>query len=241
MRQSFRYFCLWCLGFWLCAVLIMGCTPTLGTPTSGISATPGQVNSTIAAPTASNAIANAIATPMAPLISFDPRQAAQDVLPRLIIIVIILAGSWGVSTLVRKLIVKILARVNSQVRIFTARLVYFAIWIGAVLWVLSVFQVQVATLTAIVGTLGLALSLASQDLAKNFIAGIYLLIEHPFKVGDIITFGTFVGKVEFIDLRTTIITTDDDQQVIIPNALLLSQVVTRRMNSTPRHENPPKL
>ncbi len=178
-------------------------------------------------------IPSELSTPLAPLIAIHPRQLASELLPRLISAILILAFGWGFATLVHKLLLKILIRVNSQVRMFTSRLVYIVIWILSILWVLSVFQVQVGTLTAIVGTLGLALSLASQDLAKNFISGIYLLIEHPFKVGDMITYANFTGRVDFIDLRTTMITTEDDQMVIIPNSLLMSQVVTRKLNRSP--------
>ena len=216
-------------------------TPQSGASTenSSLNTTP-TISQTLKTKQASTgSLINEVSTPLAPLIAIHPRQTASVLLPRLLSALLIIMGTWGISTLINRLIYNLLNRVHSQIRVFVSRLVYFAVWIGGVLWILSVFQVQVATLTAIIGTLGLALSLASQDLAKNFIAGIYLLIERPFKIGDEITYGAFSGKVEFIDLRITKIITDTNQQVIIPNSLLLSQVVTRKIDSTIVIQNPP--
>jgi small-conductance mechanosensitive channel len=200
--------------------------------TLALTPTPETTASTPQPTEAATLIPGPSATPLSPILEINPRKLASYLLPRLLEAILILVFVWGTSILTNRLILGLLKRVHSQVRVFTSRLIYSAMWIGAILWILSVFEVQVATLAAIIGTLGLALSLASQDLAKNFIAGIYLIIEHPFRVGDVISYGAYVGKVEFIDLRTTIISTEDNQQIIIPNSLLLSQVVTRKLDST---------
>jgi small conductance mechanosensitive channel len=88
-------------------------------------------------------------------------------------------------------------------------------------------------MATLIGALGLAVSLSLQDTAKNLVAGLYLLAERPFHVGDQITVRTFTGRVEFIDMRTTTLRTDDDQQVIIPNTIIMSEVVVKQSDEEP--------
>lgn len=177
-----------------------------------------------------------------PILQIDPRAIAHDLIPRLINTVLILIAGWIFTILTRRLVFNMFGRLQREVQIFITRLVYLTIWILAILWTLSVFQVPATTLAAVIGTVGLALGLASQDLVKNFIAGLYLLIERPFRVGDEITISTFTGKVDYIDLRTTIVTTTDNQQVIVPNTMILSQVVVINKGGTvvKAEEAPPK-
>jgi small conductance mechanosensitive channel len=124
----------------------------------------------------------------------------------------------------------VLARVHPEIQIFTARFAFIAILLAALLWILSVFHVNSATLATLLGSLGLALSLSAQDLFKNLVAGIYLLLERPFVVGDTITIGPHTGQVEVVDLRTITLRTEDHQLVIVPNTLVMSQIVVRKLN-----------
>lgn len=82
----------------------------------------------------------------------------------------------------------------------------------------------IASLSAVTVTLGLAL----QDVLKNFVAGIYLLLEQPFKIGDRIMVKGVSGAVEGIDIRTTTLRTEDGMRVIVPNNVVLTEVVTNR-------------
>jgi hypothetical protein len=200
----------------LTATQVAAATPTqviLSTPTVSPTAT---ITATIATPTR---------TPLPPIIQVQPREVARTLVTRLIYSLLILVAAWPLAALLRWLTIQLLSKIHTDVRIFVGQLVFFAVWIGALLAVFSVFQVEAATVTAIVGSVGLAVSLSSQDLFKNFIAGIYLLVERPFSVGDVITISGNTGTVLFIDLRTTVILTEDKQRVIIPNTLVMSQVV----------------
>ena len=86
-------------------------------------------------------------------------------------------------------------------------------------------------LLTLVGAAGLAISLSMQDLLKNVIAGIYILMEQPFRIGDRITVKDVTGTVQGIELRTTIMCTDDELQVIVPNSTVLNEIVTNRTAS----------
>jgi small-conductance mechanosensitive channel len=80
----------------------------------------------------------------------------------------------------------------------------------------------------VVGTVGLAVSLSLQDVLRNLVAGLIILVERPFAIGEHIDFRTFSGVVETIELRTTVLRTPTGQRVVIPNALIFSDALVNR-------------
>lgn len=77
------------------------------------------------------------------------------------------------------------------------------IWGTASLLVLTKLGVDVAPLLASAGVVGVALGFGAQTLVKDYLAGIFLIIEDQFGVGDVVDVGDAVGTVEEITLRTT--------------------------------------
>jgi len=77
---------------------------------------------------------------------------------------------------------------------------------------------EIAPLIGALGVAGLAVSLAAQDTFSNFIAGVVLLADRPFRIGDWIRVGDKLGRVEGITLRTTRIRTPDNELIALPNA-----------------------
>jgi len=108
------------------------------------------------------------------------------------------------------------------------RLIQFSFLIAAGAWALSILGVQLTALVAVLGAAALAVSLALQDVLKNLIAGLYILVERPFTIGDQIEFKTFSGTVETIELRTTALRAPAGQRIVIPNAMLFAEVLVNR-------------
>ena len=75
----------------------------------------------------------------------------------------------------------------------------------------------VTSLLVGVGIIGLALGFAFQDIVANFISGVIIAIQQPFKKGDLLETNSYFGRVHKISLRTTDIHTMDGLDVIIPN------------------------
>lgn len=101
------------------------------------------------------------------------------------------------------------------------------IWIAVVVFIIfAVFNPPVNTLIAISASVGLALGLGAQDLIKNVIAGILILFDRPFRVGDMIQVGEHYGEVTNIGLRSIRVHTFSDSTVTLPNALVLGQAVS---------------
>ncbi|HMA33423.1 MAG TPA: mechanosensitive ion channel domain-containing protein [Chloroflexia bacterium] len=101
----------------------------------------------------------------------------------------------------------------------------------ALILILPTFGVDWTGVLTLVGTVGLAVSLAFQDVLKNVIAGVYLLIERPFQIGDVITIergAPITGTVQSIELRISTLRTAEGVQVIVPNNTIFTEVVTNR-------------
>lgn len=96
----------------------------------------------------------------------------------------------------------------------------YVFFIGIVIFTaLSVLKLDkaVTSILAGAGILGLALAFAFQDIAANFMSGIFLSVRRPLHVGDIVKIKDYMGKVEEINMRDTVIRTYQGQMVIIPN------------------------
>lgn len=91
-----------------------------------------------------------------------------------------------------------------------------------VITVLSQFGINVLSLLTALGVVGLAVGFAAQDTLSNLIAGITLLVERPFRLGDWVQVNERVGWVQKITLRTTRIVTRDNALISIPNAKVAS-------------------
>ncbi len=91
--------------------------------------------------------------------------------------------------------------------------------------VMAQFGFDIVSLVAGLGIVGLAVSFAAQSTLANFIAGITILLEQSFQVGDWISIADKEGRVIVISLRTTHILTRDNVTVIVPNSTVASSEV----------------
>jgi small conductance mechanosensitive channel len=77
------------------------------------------------------------------------------------------------------------------------------IWGTAILMSLTVVGFNIAPLLASAGIAGVALGFGAQTLVKDYISGIFLIVEDQYGIGDEVEIGTVRGKVEAVALRTT--------------------------------------
>jgi small-conductance mechanosensitive channel len=103
----------------------------------------------------------------------------------------------------------------------------FVIYIGAFAASVSVvFALTDEMLIALGGTIAVTVGFALKDLAASIIAGITLLVDKPFQVGDRVTFNGFYGEVVEIGLRSVRLVTLDDNLITIPNNKFLNDIVS---------------
>src|ERR1035437_1405944 len=149
------------------------------------------------------------------------------VVERLIGPVIIFAVVYAGGRILRSLIHRAGKRaggdpqVHALVRNVGAAVTYFF----AILAGLVTAGVNPAFLLTFGGLASLAIGLAFQDVLRNILAGIWLLVERPFRIGDAISVADVVGVVQTITLRTTAMRTGDGRLAILPNLTVFSGVV----------------
>lgn len=91
---------------------------------------------------------------------------------------------------------------------------------------LGVMGVNLTALMATVGLVGFAVGFALQGILSNFLAGLTMMLQRPFSIGDAVAVGSTSGIVTEIRLRDTVLRTFDGSRVIIPNQTVFSQIIT---------------
>lgn len=81
----------------------------------------------------------------------------------------------------------------------------------------------VTSLLAGAGVVGLALGFAFQEIASNFVSGVFIAFRHPYQIGDIVEIDGFLGEVTDISLRTSSIMTFHGLEVLIPNKYMFTK------------------
>ena len=117
-------------------------------------------------------------------------------------------------------------RVDAGVRNSIRTVVGYVGLLIVALFALSVAGVNFASLAVVAGALSVGIGFGLQNVVSNFVSGLILLAERPFKVGDIVETGSVLGVIQKISVRSTTIETFTKQSVIVPNSDLINGVVS---------------
>jgi small-conductance mechanosensitive channel len=155
------------------------------------------------------------------------RDAATTLAGTLVIAAAWVAGGFWIAGIARNLVSDALAKrsMGWNGAVLVSRLTSILIRIVAIMIALSVLGVSGTGLIAVASAFTVAIGLSLQDVLKNFFAGIYLLLERPFKVGDRIVVRDVSGEVQGIDIRTTLIRNVNNELVLIPNATVFTEIL----------------
>jgi small-conductance mechanosensitive channel len=148
-------------------------------------------------------------------------------LPDLIIALIIFVASVYLAGLVRKL-VKNTARIRNtdpELRQLLGTVIYWTLLVLGTTAALNQVGFDLTAFLTGLGIVGFTIGFAIQDVSKNFIAGLLLLVQQPFDIGDAIEVAGFGGTVVAVDLRATEMKTFDGRLVQIPNADVFTNAV----------------
>lgn len=115
-----------------------------------------------------------------------------------------------------------------NVRVLLGRSAYILVLFVAFLFILAIWNIQFGIPAAVISVITVGLTFVFQDLLKNIVAGVYILVEGPFHIGDIITTDVYTGKVENVEIRATKLRIFSGEQVIVPNSMLFTGVVVNR-------------
>jgi len=164
-----------------------------------------------------------------------------DFVPKAILAMVVLVISLYLAGLISKLVRKALEKrgVDYEVKLVMTNVTRWSV-IGLGIFVaLQQMGFDLSAFLVSLGVVGFTIGFALQDISKNFVAGLLLLLQQPFDIGDAIEVTDYSGTVLNVDLRATEIRTFDGTIVLIPNADVYSNPITnfsreanRRLNLT---------
>jgi small-conductance mechanosensitive channel len=150
----------------------------------------------------------------------------------LLIFILFLAAASLAKSLTRRVMLRRLPR--QGMALLFARLAHTSITLVGFLIALSIVapSFQAADLVKVLGIGTIAIGFAFQNILQNFLAGILLLLQEPFRLGDLISVTGIEGNVSDIQARATIVTTKEGREVVIPNATIFTNPVAVGHNDT---------
>ncbi len=116
--------------------------------------------------------------------------------------------------------------VSTLLRDFCITLVRRSVMIIGLLIALSMLEINIGPVLALITAAGFVIGFALQGTLSNFASGLLILIYRPFDVGDVISAGGTSGKVDSMTLVSTCILTFDNQKVVVPNNSVWGDVIT---------------
>ena len=145
---------------------------------------------------------------------------AISALPGLIAAVVVFILTWFLAGFVAKIVrraTRLRIRDPETVKLL-GLLAYWSVVVVGTIAALSQTGFDVTSFIAGLGIAGFTIGFALQDITRNFVAGVLLLLQQPFDIGDSISVAGYSGTVLDITTRATTLKTYDGEKVIIPNA-----------------------
>lgn len=136
---------------------------------------------------------------------------------------------WLGNMIFRRLSTKLMEKLPSRRFMVLQMVTLFTFtWytVGAYWLIAGIIQPPREMLLAVGGSAAVAMGIALKDVAASMIAGVILLFDRPFQVGDRVTFSGTYGEILSIGLRSVRLNTLDDNLVTIPNARFITEVVS---------------
>ncbi|MBB5733762.1 small-conductance mechanosensitive channel [Altererythrobacter atlanticus] len=183
-----------------------------------------------------------LAIALASLLAWNPAMAQEEIdantITRLadiirwggvITSIFVIAGAWALLRLLSRFVNAFGSEFSSRRLTLhkVSTISQFVIYVTTtVIVVLLSFRFDETTLALIGGAVAVAIGFAMKDLVASFIAGMIVMLDRPFQVGDRVNFGGEYGDITAIGLRSVRMQTLDDNTVTIPNSKFLSDVTS---------------
>ena len=149
------------------------------------------------------------------------------VIPNMVMATLVMVLFIALAKISKKIIAKALnrTRYNQAIKDLALSISYLAIITFGCFISLEILNLEktVTSLLAGAGVIGLALGFAFQEIASNFVSGIFIAFRKPYQIGDIVKINDHQGEITKIQMRTTSLTTFDGLEVIIPNKTMFTE------------------
>lgn len=154
-------------------------------------------------------------------------EKAAELAPNLILALLVFGVFYLIFRILSAFVNHVASRVGLErtVSSFLLIALKYTILIFGAITALQQVGINVTSVIAGLGIIGLSLGFAAKDTLSNIIAGIFLFWDKPFVIGDLIEVSGEYGQVHDITLRTTRIVTPDGKLVSIPNSELVNSKI----------------
>lgn len=151
---------------------------------------------------------------------------------RILVLVLILIISWRVSRYLLRRVMSRQARragaagkaqLSTAGHLLESILGYLMLFLG-IIGVLSIFGFDMRGLVASAGVAGLIIAFVSQSIVKDWVSGLFIIVEHQHTVGDWVRISGYEGEVLSVGMRSTVIRTWENETVYIPNGTIAEVV-----------------
>ncbi|HYO10795.1 MAG TPA: mechanosensitive ion channel family protein [Tepidisphaeraceae bacterium] len=162
-------------------------------------------------------------------------------IPRLVVAFGFIVFFWLIYRTVRKLVLGSMSKANvdPSIRDMLSYLLKWAIMGFGMVIAFNQIGVQIAALLTGVSIIGLAVGFAAQETLANFIAGIVIFWDKPFKIGDWVQMDGELAQVQRVTFRSTRLFNLDNDVVVVPNTMMIAQkFVNKTTNSVTRASVP---
>lgn len=148
-------------------------------------------------------------------------------LPKLIAAVVIFIAGLYMAGLVSKVIDRALERrqVGAEGRKVVRQIVRWALIVLVVITALEQVNFDLTAFVAGLGIVGFTIGFALKDISENFVAGLLLLLQRPFELGDVVKIEDYRGRIIDVSLRATEMITMDGHNVLLPNSLVYTNPI----------------
>jgi small-conductance mechanosensitive channel len=148
-------------------------------------------------------------------------------LARVLIVLVFVMIGYVVGKLASRAVARGLSRQLAPHQAMLARrLMFYLVMTLSILTGFNEAGINLSVLIGAAGVLSVAVGFASQTTMSNMISGVFILIERPFMIGDIIKIGATTGEVSMVGLLSTTLKTPDNQTVRVPNETLMKAEIT---------------
>lgn len=148
-------------------------------------------------------------------------------LQKILTIILLFVGCMVVMKVVLKLIDRAFVRLEMEksLHTFIHAALRVVLWLMTLCIVLDYMGVPMTSLVALLGVIGLAVSLAIQGTLSNLAGGIQVLLSKPFKAGDYVEAGGVSGTVKEVGLAYTKLATVDNKVISVPNGQISAEKI----------------
>ena len=151
---------------------------------------------------------------------------AGHVFEAIIILLIGIIVSKIINRILSKKIYKFVPAISKHDHVLITKTIYILLIIISLYFAVSMLGIPLTTVKFLAGGIGIGIGLGLQSYITNLWSGLVIMVEKPFKMGDVVEINNQIGRIWDISFRSITIHTEENIDIIIPNSVALNENIT---------------